>query len=78
MPHDIAIDIRGLSKSFDGAVAVDNVIFTVRVGEVFGFMGHNGAGKTTTLRMLLGLLRPTKGSASVLGYDIVIASPFGV
>ena len=47
MPHDIAIDIRGLSKSFDGAVAVDNVIFTVRVGEVFGFMGHNGAGKTT-------------------------------
>ena len=71
MPHDIAIDIRGLSKCFNGAVAVDNVTFTVRLGEVFGFMGHNGAGKTTTLRMLLGLLRPTKGSASVLGHDIV-------
>ena len=71
MAHDIAIDIRGLSKYFNGAVAVDNVTFTVRLGEVFGFMGHNGAGKTTTLRMLLGLLRPTKGSASVLGHDIV-------
>ena len=46
MFHDIAIDIRGLSKCFNGAVAVDNVTFTVRLGEVFGFMGHNGAGKT--------------------------------
>jgi ABC-2 type transport system ATP-binding protein len=46
------------------------VTFTVRRGEVFGFMGHNGAGKTTTLCMLLGLLRPTKGSATVLGHDM--------
>jgi ABC-2 type transport system ATP-binding protein len=74
MAENIAIDIRGLSKSFGGTVAVDDVSFTVRSGEVFGFMGHNGAGKTTTLRMLLGLLRPTGGSASVLGHDIVADS----
>jgi ABC-2 type transport system ATP-binding protein len=74
MAEDIAIDIRGLSKSFDGTIAVNEVSFTVRLGEVFGFMGHNGAGKTTTLRMLLGLLRPTGGSASVLGHDIVADS----
>ncbi len=71
MADDIAIDIRGLTKSFDGSIAVNDVTFTVRRGEVFGFMGHNGAGKTTTLRMLLSLLRPTKGSASVMGHDIV-------
>jgi ABC-2 type transport system ATP-binding protein len=71
MPHDVAIDIRGLSKTFGGTAAVRDVTFTVRRGEVFGFMGHHGAGKTTTLRMLLGLLRPSAGSASVLGCDIV-------
>src|SRR4051794_17031751 len=74
MSCDIAIDIRGLTKVFGRTVAVDDVTFAVRRGEVFGFMGHNGAGKTTTLRMLLGLLRPTKGSASVLGHDIVTDS----
>jgi ABC-2 type transport system ATP-binding protein len=66
-----AIDIRGLSKSFGDTIAVADVTFAVKRGEVFGFMGHNGAGKTTTIRMLVGLLRPTRGSASVLGYDIV-------
>jgi ABC-2 type transport system ATP-binding protein len=66
-----AIEIRGLSKSFGDTVAVADVTFAVKRGEVFGFMGHNGAGKTTTIRMLVGLLRPTRGSASVLGYDIV-------
>jgi ABC-2 type transport system ATP-binding protein len=74
MSCDIAIDIRGLTKVFGRTVVVDDVTFAVRRGEVFGFMGHNGAGKTTTLRMLLGLLRPTKGSASVLGHDIVTDS----
>jgi ABC-2 type transport system ATP-binding protein len=69
MPN--AIDIRGLSKSFGDTIAVEDVTFAVKRGEVFGFMGHNGAGKTTTIRMLVGLLRPTRGSASVLGYDIV-------
>jgi ABC-2 type transport system ATP-binding protein len=71
MDRDIAIEIGGLSKIFAETTAVEDVTFTVRRGEVFGFMGHNGAGKTTTLRMLLGLLRPTKGSAAVLGHDIV-------
>jgi ABC-2 type transport system ATP-binding protein len=71
MDRDIAIETRGLSKVFAGTTAVDDVTFTVRRGEVFGFMGHNGAGKTTTLRMLLGLLRPTKGSATLLGHDII-------
>ena len=71
MSDDIAIDIRGLTKVFGRTVAVDDVTFTVRCGEVFGFMGHNGAGKTTTLRILLGLLRPSKGGARVLGYDTV-------
>ena len=71
MPDGTAIDIRGLSKTFGDTVAVDDVTFAVMPGEVFGFMGHNGAGKTTTIRMLLGLLRPTGGSASVLDHDIV-------
>jgi ABC-2 type transport system ATP-binding protein len=66
-----AITINGLSKTFGSTVAVDDVSFDVREREVFGFIGHNGAGKTTTIRMLLGLLRPTSGSASVLGHDIV-------
>jgi ABC-2 type transport system ATP-binding protein len=74
MDRDIAIETRGLSKVFARTTAVDDVTFTVRRGEVFGFMGHNGAGKTTTLRMLLGLLRPTKGSATVLGHDIIADS----
>ncbi len=66
-----AIIIDGLTKSFGDVRAVENVSFSVRRGEIFGFMGHNGAGKTTTIRMLLGLLKPTSGSASVLGHDIV-------
>ena len=69
--RDSAIEIRHLSKSFGETRAVVDVTFDVCKGEVFGFMGHNGAGKTTTLRMLLGLVRPTAGSARVLGYDIV-------
>jgi ABC-2 type transport system ATP-binding protein len=71
MPDENAIDIHGLCKRFGDIVAVDDVSFAVGHGEVFGFMGHNGAGKTTTIRMLLGLIRPSGGSASVLGRDIV-------
>jgi ABC-2 type transport system ATP-binding protein len=66
-----AIEIRSLCKRFGDQLAVNDVSFAVRAGEVFGFMGHNGAGKTTTLRMLLGLLRPTSGGAKVFGHDIV-------
>ncbi|MGE0752430.1 ABC transporter ATP-binding protein [Pseudorhodoplanes sp.] len=66
-----AVETKGLSKVFTATTAVDDITFAVRRGEVFGFMGHNGAGKTTTLRMLMGLLRPTSGRATVLGHDIV-------
>ena len=57
------IEAVGLTKSFGGRVAVDDVSFAVEPGEVVGFLGPNGAGKTTTIRLLLGLLRPRKGHA---------------
>ncbi|MEM1009881.1 MAG: ABC transporter ATP-binding protein [Myxococcota bacterium] len=65
-----AITLQGLNKQFQDTYAVKDVSFQVQRGEIFGFMGHNGAGKTTTIRMLLGLLQPTSGSARVLGLDI--------
>jgi ABC-type multidrug transport system ATPase subunit len=58
---------RGLTKRYGAITAVDGLDLTVRRGEVYGFLGPNGAGKTTTLRMLLGLIRPSSGAASVLG-----------
>ncbi len=62
------IETRNLTKRYGSRiVAVDSLSLTVRRGEVYGFLGPNGAGKTTTLRMLLGLIRPTSGTASVLG-----------
>jgi ABC-2 type transport system ATP-binding protein len=70
MGKDHAVEVDNLTKRFDGFTAVDGVSFSVRAGEIFGFLGPNGAGKTTTIRMLLGLLRPTSGSATVMGYDI--------
>ena len=63
-----ALELRGLTKRFD-RVAVDALDLTVRVGEFYALLGPNGAGKTTTLRMVAGLLRPDKGSVSVLGID---------
>ncbi|RMF34616.1 MAG: ABC transporter ATP-binding protein [Chloroflexi bacterium] len=65
-----AIITKDLTKKFGDFTAVDHITFSVRRGEIFGFLGPNGAGKTTTIRMLLGLLRPTEGTAWVLGYDI--------
>jgi ABC-2 type transport system ATP-binding protein len=65
---DLAIETRALTKRYgDAIVAVDDLDLRVRRGEVYGFLGPNGAGKTTTLRMLLGLVRPTSGQATVLG-----------
>src|SRR5258707_2090377 len=61
------IETHGLTKSFGTVAAVSDVSLTVRRGEVYGFLGPNGAGKTTTLRMLLGLITPTGGRATVLG-----------
>ena len=65
-----AIEVRGLTKRFGAFVAVDNLSFDVRRGEIFGFLGSNGAGKSTTIRMLCGLLEPTSGTASVDGIDV--------
>jgi len=61
--------VNNLTKRFGKFTAVDNVSFSVQAGEVFGWLGPNGAGKTTTIRMLLGLMRPTSGTASVLGLN---------
>jgi ABC-2 type transport system ATP-binding protein len=64
--NDIAIAASDLTKRYGDLVAVDRLTLRVRRGEVYGFLGPNGAGKTTTLRMLVGLVRPTSGNASVL------------
>ena len=66
-----AIAVQNLVKRFGDFTAVDSISFTISRGEIFGFLGPNGAGKTTTIRVLLGLLLPTSGHASVLGYDVV-------
>ncbi len=63
------IETEGLTKIYNGEVAVDHLSFQVMEGEAFGFLGPNGAGKTTTLLMLLGLTEPTDGQARVLGID---------
>ena len=71
MPENtVVIRTHGLTKRYKTLIAVDNLNMEVCQGEVFGFLGPNGAGKTTTISMLLGLIRPTAGSAEVLGYDI--------
>jgi len=68
MNHPYVIETDGLSKRYgEGIIAVDKLALRVKRGEVYGFLGPNGAGKTTTLRMLLGLIRPTSGTALVLG-----------
>jgi ABC-2 type transport system ATP-binding protein len=72
MPADgpYAIEVRGLTRRFGTFVAVNDLSFDVRRGEIFGFLGSNGAGKSTTIRMLCGLLRPTSGTAIVNGIDV--------
>jgi ABC-2 type transport system ATP-binding protein len=69
-PSDIAIDVHGLTKSFDGRTVVRDLSMQVRRGAIYGFLGPNGSGKTTTIRMLCGLLTPDKGEGTCLGYDI--------
>ena len=64
------IDARELTRRFGTFTAVDRISFDVAAGEVFGFLGANGAGKTTAIRMLIGLLQPSGGSAHVAGYDV--------
>lgn len=71
MQEEIVIHAEELTKTFGTFTAVDHISFDVRRGEVFGFLGANGAGKTTAMRMLCGLSRPTSGTGTVAGYDIV-------
>ena len=66
-----AIEVEQLSKSFGEIEAVRGVSFAVEAGEVFGFLGPNGAGKTTTINMLCTLSKPSGGSASVAGHDVL-------
>ncbi|MFB6196774.1 MAG: ABC transporter ATP-binding protein, partial [Halobacteriaceae archaeon] len=65
-----AIDVRELSKHYGEIVANDTLSFSVKRGEIFGYLGPNGAGKTTTIRTLLGLIRPTSGTAEMFGADV--------
>jgi ABC-2 type transport system ATP-binding protein len=65
------IEVKNLTKNFKKFCAVDDVSFDIKKGEIFGFLGPNGAGKSTTIRMLVTLLRPTSGVATVSGFDIV-------
>lgn len=67
---DIAIETGGLSKRYGDVLAVDHLDLRVRRGEIYGFLGLNGAGKTTTIRMLTGMVRPTAGTACVLGTPV--------
>ena len=66
-----AVEARGLRKVFGDLVAVERLDLSIRRGEVFGLLGPNGSGKTTTIRMLCGLMLPTAGTATVVGFDIV-------
>jgi len=71
---ELAIDVRGMTKSFDGRVVVDHIDLQVRSGEIHGFLGPNGSGKTTFIRMLCGLLRADEGSGTCLGFDVITES----
>jgi ABC-2 type transport system ATP-binding protein len=68
MPEPVIL-VDNLTKQFGSFVAVDHVSFEIQTGEIVGFVGPNGSGKTTTIRMLLGLLSPSDGKATVLGFD---------
>ncbi|HUQ16512.1 MAG TPA: ABC transporter ATP-binding protein [Candidatus Saccharimonadales bacterium] len=69
-----AIEVRGLTRLYGPRRGIEDLTLTVGVGEIFGFLGPNGAGKTTTIRLLLGLIRPDRGSGSILGHDLAAAS----
>ncbi len=71
MLDDLVIRTEQLSKTFNGVAALKPLDLEVRRNSIFGFLGPNGAGKTTTIKLILGLVRPTSGSASVFGHDIV-------
>ncbi len=65
------LEVKDLSKKFNNFIAVDNISFSLKEGEILGFLGPNGAGKTTTIQMLLGILNPTKGNIYYFGKDLM-------
>jgi len=67
---DYSIEVKDLTKKFGDFTAVNNINFSIKKGEIFGFLGPNGSGKTTTIRMLIGLMDVTSGLATVAGYDV--------
>lgn len=67
---DPAIEIVGLTKQYKDEVAVDNLSLSIERGSTFGLIGPNGAGKSTIIKMLMGILTPTKGSMRILGNDV--------
>jgi len=70
MANSAAIETFDLTKKFGSLNAVNNIDLTINKGEIFGFLGPNGAGKTTTIKLLTGLLKPTSGTAKIMGKDI--------
>jgi ABC-2 type transport system ATP-binding protein len=72
--NDDVIFVKDLEKKFGNFVAVDRITFSVKKGEIFGFLGSNGSGKSTTIRMLCGIITPTSGQGSVAGHDITTES----
>src|SRR5688572_24100244 len=66
-----SVEVEHLTRHFGSFVAVDQISFRVREGQIFGFLGPNGAGKSTTIRMLTGILAPTSGTGRVAGHDII-------
>jgi ABC-2 type transport system ATP-binding protein len=74
MSGEIAIQAQDLTRTFGRFTAVDHITLEVRAGEIFGFLGANGAGKTTAIRMLIGLLEPSSGTARVAGHDVYTES----
>jgi len=65
-----AIEARGLTRRFGALTAVNGVSLSIPTGQVYGFLGPNGSGKSTTIRMLCGLLTPTEGEVTVLGFQV--------
>lgn len=73
MRTSVAVDVTDLTKVYPGGVrGVDGLTFRVSIGEIYGLLGPNGSGKTTTLRIIATLLKPTRGSVKVFGYDTVL------
>ncbi|HLV41796.1 MAG TPA: ABC transporter ATP-binding protein [Brumimicrobium sp.] len=74
MESDNIIEVSNLTKRFGQFTAVNNINFNVKKGEIFGFLGANGAGKTSAIQMLIGLSKPTSGSGTIAGYNIISES----